>query len=69
MVKTVVTMQLICAFVFANAKSRFSHDAAHFIAMAVMKLSWCFNQQKNSNTSLFAHLKFYNIEYACVEYV
>ena len=24
------TAQLICAFVFAFAKSRFSHDAAHF---------------------------------------
>ena len=23
-----VTMQLICAFVFANVKNRFSHDAA-----------------------------------------
>ena len=24
-----VTLQLICAFVLTNAKSRFSHDAAH----------------------------------------
>ena len=27
----VVTAQLICAFVFAYAKNRFSHDAAHII--------------------------------------
>ena len=26
-----VTVQLICAFVFEYGKSRFSHDAAHFI--------------------------------------
>ena len=26
-----VTAQLICVFVFAYAKSRFSHDAAHMI--------------------------------------
>ena len=26
-----VTAKLICVFVFAYAKSRFSHDAAHFI--------------------------------------
>ena len=26
-----VTAQLICVFVFAYAKSRFSHDAAHLI--------------------------------------
>ena len=26
-----VTAQLICAFVFAYAKSRFSHDAAHIL--------------------------------------
>ena len=28
----VVTPQLICAFVFAYAKSRFSHDVAHIIS-------------------------------------
>ena len=28
-----VTAQLICAFVFAYAKSRFSHDAAHFMIL------------------------------------
>ena len=26
-------MQLICAFVFAYAESRFSHDAAHAVEM------------------------------------
>ena len=26
-----VTVKLICIFVFAYAKSRFSHDAAHFM--------------------------------------
>ena len=29
------TAQLICGFVFAYAKSRFSHDAAHFISVFV----------------------------------
>ena len=27
-----VTVKLICAFVFAYAKSRFSHDAAHILS-------------------------------------
>ena len=26
-----VTAKLICVFVFAHAKSRFSHDAAHMV--------------------------------------
>ena len=30
-----VTTQLICAFVLAYAKSRFSHDAAHMMGMTV----------------------------------
>ena len=34
-----VTAQLICAFVFAYAKSRFSHDAAH---MNELQLDWAF---------------------------
>ena len=29
LISCAVTVQLICAFVFANAKSRFSHDKAH----------------------------------------
>ena len=28
-----VTAKLICVFVFAYAKSRFSHDAAHLLAV------------------------------------
>ena len=31
-----VTAKLICVFVFAYAKSRFSHDAAHFQAIKRM---------------------------------
>ena len=30
-----VTAKLICVFVFAYAKSRFSHDAAHMLLMSV----------------------------------
>ena len=29
LISCAVTVQLICAFVFAYAKSRFSHDLAH----------------------------------------
>ena len=29
-ISCIVTVQLICVFVFAYAKSRFSHEAAHF---------------------------------------
>ena len=29
LISCTVTVQLICTFVFANAKSMFSHDAAH----------------------------------------
>ena len=35
LISCTVTMQLICAFVFAYAKSRFSHDAAH------IKVKYC----------------------------
>ena len=31
LISCVVTVHLICAFVFSYAKSRFSHDAAHFV--------------------------------------
>ena len=31
LISCVVTVQLICAFVFAYAKSRFSNDAAHLM--------------------------------------
>ena len=30
-----VTAKLICVFVFAYAKRRFSHDAAHFVLLTV----------------------------------
>ena len=32
-----VTTKLICVFVFANAKSRFSQDEAHFIVVLNFK--------------------------------
>ena len=35
-----VTAKLICVFVFAYAKSRFSHDEAH----QRIKVSWCFRK-------------------------
>ena len=31
LISCAVTAQLICIFVFAYAKSRFSHDAAHIV--------------------------------------
>ena len=31
LISSVVTTQLICAFVFSYAKSRFSHDAAQLV--------------------------------------
>ena len=33
LISCVVTLQLICPFVFAYAESRFSHDAAHLMTM------------------------------------
>ena len=33
-----VTAKLICVFVFAYAKSRFSHDAAHMILISIKKI-------------------------------
>ena len=33
LISFVVTAKLICVFVFAYAKSRFSHDAAHMVKM------------------------------------
>ena len=40
-----VTVQLICAFVFAYAKIRFSHDAAHI-------LKWYFNRLVKEKDSI-----------------
>ena len=34
-----VTAKLICVFVFAYAKSRFSHDAAHFKLDLILNLA------------------------------
>ena len=34
LISCTVNRQLICAFVFAYAKGRFSHDAAHFFLAA-----------------------------------
>ena len=33
LIRCAVTAQLICAFVFAYAKDRFSHDAAHIFML------------------------------------
>ena len=41
--------QLICAFVFAYAKSRFSHDATHFILIR--------HQSKDQRIHLFRDLR------------
>ena len=37
LISCAVTAQLIFVFIFAYAKSRFSHDAAHMIRIVVMK--------------------------------
>ena len=36
--KTKVTAKQICAFVFAYAKTLFSHDAAHIYTVIVIKI-------------------------------
>ena len=41
LISCVVTTQLICAFVFAYAKSRFSLDAAHLMIKVDNKVSLC----------------------------
>ena len=38
LISCAVTAQLICGFVFRYAKSRFSHNKAHFILICVMDL-------------------------------
>ena len=35
-----VTAQLICVFVFAYAKIRFSHDASHFVHFLKKTILW-----------------------------
>ena len=52
-VKTKVTTQLICAFVFAWAIIRFSHDVAHLISYLVVKLGQVFS----SLLHLIIHLR------------
>ena len=41
-----VTAKLICVFVFAYAKLRFSHDEAHFVS--VPKFLWLVTSRHNS---------------------
>ena len=55
--------KLICAFVFAYAKSRFSHDAAHFIYMAT-RLGLCPTWLKTAKTIFLAMSL---IQYASLE--
>ena len=43
-----VTVQLICAFVFAYTKSRFSHDAAHILLQNRELFSAIFSHSKNT---------------------
>ena len=45
-----VTAQLICIFVFAYAKSRFSHDTAHIKNLGIMERDLnCFIEQSHQN--------------------
>ena len=37
LISCAVTAQLICVFVFANAKSRFSHGVAHNITLLFLQ--------------------------------
>ena len=51
-----VTVKLICVFVFACAKSRFSHNEAHFISLYFVKKEFViYGKQK---LALFNVLKF-----------
>ena len=64
-----VTAQLICAFVFAYAKSRFSHDAAH---TNELQLDWAFYCQVMHFGAIIQYLVFEgpNIKiYWCVKCV
>ena len=50
--------QLICVFVFAYAKSRFSHDAAHFMLFHIQ------DKASNSNNPIYPiqiHEIYFNI--------
>ena len=40
---TAVTAQLTCAFVFVQAKVRFSHDAAQLMYFKILLFSFCTN--------------------------
>ena len=52
LIRCVVTAHLICAFVFAYAKSRFSHDAAHIFQLFQME-----EFEKSSRVSLYLHMQ------------
>ena len=53
MISHAVTMQLICAFVLAYAKSRFSHDVTQIMVLG----SFCVCIQEIDQTSLFAYVE------------
>ena len=60
LISCMVTVQLICAFVFANPESKFSHDPAHFtmeeiketIVRFIIKKQCLFSVKSYSNTIL-----------------
>ena len=52
LISCAVIAQLICTFVFAYAKSRFSHDAAHIFQLFQME-----EFEKSSQVSLYLHMQ------------
>ena len=48
LISCAVTVQLICAFVFAYAKSRFSHEAVH-MNRVVRKPVFCICENKDAD--------------------
>ena len=58
-------MKLICVFVFAYAKSRFSHDAAHLVFLRIPATCICKKKsaaQLRSNCFADQHLCFSDID-------
>ena len=62
MISCAVTVELICVFVFAYAKSRFSHNEAHIVLLRAYSLNGMFritfrNEPYHERKQVFAYAK------------
>ena len=64
----ITATQLVCAFVFAYAKSRFSHDAAH-MRRVVRKPEFAYTTNKDEDQTVHACSLIGTFVFHCMDYI